>query len=143
MSRCSVEVCSAPAHCRQIGKCGARTSDLDESQLRELCTALGWQGGTYHQVLAEVKRLKAEHERACAIADEAMFELLECECVAQDESRTVLGLSGETQGEVTALADASEAIREAFAWLQPRGYVQLSKDGIGEYIDVLRRPGED
>ena len=30
-----------------------------DSQLRELCVALGWQGGTYHQVLAEIKRLKA------------------------------------------------------------------------------------
>ncbi len=27
------------------------------SMLRELCVALGWQGGTYWQVLAEVKRL--------------------------------------------------------------------------------------
>lgn len=38
---------------------GAATTDLFDSQLRELCHALGWQGGTYHQVLAEVKRLKA------------------------------------------------------------------------------------
>ena len=30
-----------------------------ESQLHELCVALGWQGGTYHMVLAEIKRLKA------------------------------------------------------------------------------------
>ncbi len=30
-----------------------------ESQLHELCVALGWQGGTYHQVLEEIKRLKA------------------------------------------------------------------------------------
>ena len=30
-----------------------------DSQLHELCVALGWQGGTYHQVLAEVKRLKS------------------------------------------------------------------------------------
>ena len=29
-----------------------------DSHLHELCVALGWQGGTYHQVLAEVKRLK-------------------------------------------------------------------------------------
>ena len=29
-----------------------------DSQLRELCVALGWQGGTYHQALAEIKRLK-------------------------------------------------------------------------------------
>lgn len=32
---------------------------LFDSQCRELCAALGWQGGTYHLVLAEVKRLKA------------------------------------------------------------------------------------
>lgn len=32
---------------------------LYDSQCRELCVALGWLGGTYHQVLAEVKRLKA------------------------------------------------------------------------------------
>ena len=29
-----------------------------ESQLHELCIALGWQGGTYYQVLEEIKRLK-------------------------------------------------------------------------------------
>jgi len=33
-----------------------------ESQLHELCVALGWQGGTYHLVLAEVKRLNAENQ---------------------------------------------------------------------------------
>lgn len=32
---------------------------LFDSQCRELCAALGWQGGTYHLVLAEVKRLKS------------------------------------------------------------------------------------
>lgn len=32
---------------------------LYDSQCRELCVALGWLGGTYHQVLNEVKRLKA------------------------------------------------------------------------------------
>lgn len=30
-----------------------------ESVLQELCSALGWQGGTIHQAIAEVKRLKA------------------------------------------------------------------------------------
>lgn len=29
----------------------------NSSILRELCEALGWQGGTIHQVVAEVKRL--------------------------------------------------------------------------------------
>ena len=38
-----------------------------DSQLRELCVALGWHGGTYHQVLAEVKRLKAATPRPDAI----------------------------------------------------------------------------
>lgn len=30
-----------------------------ESQLHELCAALGWHGGTYHQVLQEVASLRA------------------------------------------------------------------------------------
>lgn len=29
-----------------------------DSVLHELCIALGWQGGTIHQVIAEIKRLK-------------------------------------------------------------------------------------
>lgn len=33
-------------------------SDLYPSQLRELCQALGWQGGTYWQVLEKVRRLQ-------------------------------------------------------------------------------------
>lgn len=37
----------------------AQPVQLFDSQLHELCVALGWQGGTYQQVLAEVKRLKA------------------------------------------------------------------------------------
>ena len=31
-----------------------------KSMLDKLCEALGWQGGTIHQVLAEVRRLKAK-----------------------------------------------------------------------------------
>jgi hypothetical protein len=29
-----------------------------ESVLHEICNALGWQGGTIHQVVSEIKRLK-------------------------------------------------------------------------------------
>ena len=32
------------------------SADLNASQLAELCAAIGRQGGTYHQVLAAVKR---------------------------------------------------------------------------------------
>jgi hypothetical protein len=31
-----------------------------ESPLHEICAALGWQGGTIHQVIDEIKRLKKE-----------------------------------------------------------------------------------
>jgi len=37
-------------------------NELSESQLAELCAALGWKGGTYHQVLAEVKALWRQNE---------------------------------------------------------------------------------
>lgn len=51
--------------------CGERAPDeppptlapVYESQLHELCVALGWQGGTYSQVLEEVRRLAAYYER--------------------------------------------------------------------------------
>lgn len=40
-------------------------TDIKLPELPELCVALGWQGGTIHQVLAEIKRLKAiEQDRA-------------------------------------------------------------------------------
>jgi hypothetical protein len=44
---------------------------------------------------------------------------------------------------VTKLAEASEAIREAVDWLVRRGYVNVASDSSGEFVVVLRRPGED
>jgi hypothetical protein len=82
-------------------------------------------------------------ERAFEIADEQMFARLECECSPQDDSWTTFGLLNESYGEVTKLADASEAIRGAVDWLVRRGYVELASDSSGEYVSVLRRPGED
>jgi len=81
--------------------------------------------------------------RAFEIADEAMFELLESECVPHDEFRTVLGLTDDGQLEVKTLAEAAPAIQEAYEWLHPRGYVELGQDKDGEFINVIRRPGED
>lgn len=34
-------------------------AELSQDQLKALCEALGWQGGTFWQVLEEVKRLHA------------------------------------------------------------------------------------
>lgn len=81
--------------------------------------------------------------RALRIADSSMFALLETETVAHDEYRTVLGLTNEAQQEVASLPEASEAMQEAVAWLMERGYVEMAEDPSGQYVNVLRRPGED
>jgi hypothetical protein len=84
--------------------------------------------------------------RAFAIADEAMFELLLSEGVPGDNpasDATCIGFTNEASQEVRSLCDASTAMREAFDWLRPRGYVQLGTDTEGEFINVIRRPGED
>jgi hypothetical protein len=81
--------------------------------------------------------------RALAIADRSMFERLDTEAVAHDDFRTVLGLTDEDQQEVARLADASQAMQEAVAWLIERGYVEMAEDTSGEYVNVIRRPGED
>ncbi len=82
--------------------------------------------------------------RAFQIADEAMFELLVSEGVPYDspaQDATCIGFTDEGCQEVCALADASAAMREAFEWLQPRGYVEIANDKDGEFVRVLRRPG--
>lgn len=37
---------------------------LNDSQLSDLCHALGWQGGTFHQVLTEVRQLATVRAKA-------------------------------------------------------------------------------
>jgi hypothetical protein len=81
--------------------------------------------------------------RAFEIADEAKFELLDTEGVPYDEHRTALGLVDDCCQEVTTLAEACPALRDAFEWLRDRGYVELGQDKDGEFINVIRRPGED
>ena len=80
--------------------------------------------------------------RAFEIADEAMFELICAHGVQQDSNGLAWGLTGEDCVEVKSLAEASCAIRDAYEWLEPRGYIELLSDAEGEYIAVLRRPGE-
>lgn len=83
---------------------------------------------------------------ARAIADQAMYELLLSEGVPYDSpatDATAFGLTDEGCQEVTALDKASPALREGFEWLRDRGYVELASDQAGEFITVLRRPGEE
>lgn len=85
----------------------------------------------------------AQIARAFEISDQAMFELIESEGMPLDEHRTVFGLVDESYQEVTSLAQASPALREAVEWLQPRGYIEIANDQDGEFINVVRRPGEN
>jgi hypothetical protein len=73
----------------------------------------------------------------------AWFSVLLSETVPHDDFQTVLGLTNVCQQEVARLTDASQALREAVDWLMERGYVELSEDPSGQYVDVVRRPGED
>lgn len=61
---CAVGVCSSPVHCKEIGRCFSAPdpTDLSASQLQQVCAALGWQGGTFWQVLEEVRRLRSAAE---------------------------------------------------------------------------------
>ena len=96
--------------------------------------------------------MTAEHTpeqiaRAFDIADEAMFELICSERVTQDTSETpdgytAWGLVDDAGCEVKTLAEAGEALHEAYDWLKPRGIVELCTDDSGEYIAVVRRPWE-
>lgn len=83
--------------------------------------------------------------RAEAIADEAMFELLLAHGVlgGAGVDATEIGFTGDACTEVKTLAEASQACRDAFDWLKERGYVELGSDSDGDYVSVLRRPGED
>ncbi len=86
---------------------------------------------------------QAQIERAFAIADEAMFELLFSEGCIDSIDDVVIGLCDEKCQEVSSLADASTAMQEAFDWLRQRGYVELGTDKDGEFINVIRRLGDD
>lgn len=51
--------CNFDARPKRDGSVKAKVVKYD-STLHEVCAALGWQGGTIHQALAEIKRLKAK-----------------------------------------------------------------------------------
>jgi hypothetical protein len=87
---------------------------------------------------------KSMQERAFDIADEAMFELLLSEgAPGGGLDATEIGFTDEQSQETGTLAGASAAMREAFDWLKERGYVELGSDKDGQFVQVVRRPGED
>lgn len=70
---CAIGVCSSRVHCKEIGRCfsAPATTDLSDAQLKQLCEALGWQGGTFHQVVQEVERLNG---RVTALQEEVALD---------------------------------------------------------------------
>jgi hypothetical protein len=73
-------------------------------------------------------------DEALMIADQAMVELLETEGVAVDGSRSRFAPADESQGEVKTLDLASEAFREAVAWLVKRGLAKVEADVLGDVV---------
>lgn len=104
-------------------------SDLFDSQLRELCAVFGWQGGTYHQVLAEVKR-------AVSIADDCMTDQLASYGVPIDVATMLYGMADDSGHEAKTLAEAGACMREATQWLIDRGLAVLQTEDDG--LQVVR-----
>jgi len=95
---------------------------------------------TDSRVIAELTAGPEMIARAFAIADQAMLELLQSECVPIDGEGVRLGLCDEACGEVGTLTEASAAIREAVDWLNARGYVEIGRSEHGEHIVVRGQP---
>jgi hypothetical protein len=79
--------------------------------------------------------------RAYAIADRAMFEQLRDHCFKEKPDRWILTSWAASTLGVKTFAEAKPQIQQAFAWLQPRGFVELASDSAGEFIRMLREPG--
>lgn len=94
-------------------------------------------------MLEAVERVIAQQQcdRAFQIADEAMFELLSCNCIGIPEPGESLIPVDEDSKEVELVDLACHAIVDSVEWLKPRGYVDVVAGPDGnESILVLRRP---
>lgn len=84
------------------------SEQLDASQLGELCAALGWQGGTYRQVLAEVSRLrKSAHVEQFAALRTSLRTLLDV-CHAMDAE--ILAVRPSEEAYEAAIEQAQRAL---------------------------------
>jgi hypothetical protein len=77
---------------------------------------------------------------AVELADECMFAQILTESSMSSETDGVLGFTDESCAEVRTLAEASEGMKQAFAWLSLRGFVRLAADAHGEHIVVISKP---
>jgi len=85
--------------------------------------------------------LEDETAQAFALADEHMFSLLENTCIMSAGDPDWLGLVDGHCREVHRLTESDPNIAEAFAWLAPRGYVELCEGDGTSFIRILKRPG--
>jgi hypothetical protein len=95
-------------------------TDLSDTQLRELCAALGWQGGTYHQVLAEVQRMKAAQAEPIELSDERIDAIADFVVKGMEDGlRGFLKSWGWRQFARAILADCRGHVAAASATAQP------------------------
>lgn len=78
------------------------------------------------------------HARALEIADAAM--LADVRCIGTEIGPNCFALYDEELSECSKLVDASEALTEAFNWLQQRGLARLAVDQHGSEFIVLVEP---
>jgi uncharacterized ferritin-like protein (DUF455 family) len=67
-----------------------RLNDLSESQLTTLCAACGWHGGTYWQVVDEIRRLKANEAKASNTRDALQLAVARIEFNARNAFGTAI-----------------------------------------------------
>ena len=67
-----------------------RLNDLSESQLTTLCAACGWHGGTYWQVVDEIRRLKAIEAKASNTRDALQLAVARIEFNARNAFGTAI-----------------------------------------------------
>jgi hypothetical protein len=121
----------------------ARCAGLSEEQWLRLKAYLPVPAGVSGSANQTFSQAHADATaKAFEIADQAMYEQLESEGVLSSADVGRIGLADDVGLEVPTLALAGRAIRDAVAWLQPRGYVSIASDAHGEYVLVLRVPGE-
>lgn len=80
-------------------------------------------------------------QRAFEIADTQMFIALRSYGLDKEGTGRVFSLVRDGQV-VHRIEDAAPELREAVEWLQSRDYVELITDDAGQFVGVLRLPGE-
>ncbi|OIQ63970.1 5' nucleotidase, deoxy (pyrimidine), cytosolic type C protein [mine drainage metagenome] len=89
--------------------------------------------------IADLQRQIASADRAVCLADCAMFERLESECIRVDDHGMAYGLVNADGAKVDTLDEAPPDLQEAINWLIERGHVELVDAPEGHQSVVVLR----